>query len=336
MSHPHKSNLSCWLLSEPKAGMAVQCSSLAEAMGIEGEPRQITRRFPWSILPLSMWLAGTHATGPGSNAIAPPWPNLLISCGRYAAGVAMAIRRASAGRTFNVHVQDPRISPHRFDLLIVPEHDRVRGENVLVMQGSLHKVTESRLAAEADRFAASVAHLPRPRAAVLIGGPNRAYRLGEEEAKRIASQLAQAAEREGLGLMMTVSRRTQPAALAILRQTLEQAGVPFVLWDGEGENPYFGYLGLADLILVTADSVNMTCEASATGKPVYTIELPGGSAKFNRFHQQMREQNRTRLFEGTVEAWQPTPLRENERVAAEVWRRLSEHRPELTQRGGNA
>src|SRR3546814_5644221 len=47
-----------------------------------------------------------------------------------------------------------------------------------------------------------------------------------------------------------------------------------------GENPYFAYLGLADAILVTADSVNMVCEAASTGKPVYVIDLDGSSDKF--------------------------------------------------------
>src|SRR3546814_13124599 len=75
--------------------------------------------------------------------------------------------------------------------------------------------------------------------------------------------------------MVTPSRRTGPDNEAILRARL--AGLPAEIWDGEGENPYFAYLGLADAILVTADSVNMVCEAASTGKPVYVIDLDGGS-----------------------------------------------------------
>src|SRR3546814_15726728 len=78
--------------------------------------------------------------------------------------------------------------------------------------------------------------------------------------------------------MVTPSRRTGPDNEAILRARL--AGLPAEIWDGEGENPYFAYLGLADAILVTADSVNMVCEAASTGKPVYVIALDGSSDKF--------------------------------------------------------
>lgn len=348
MTQSNDPNPSCWLLSPPHAGMAVQCLALAEAMGIEGERRYVQPRWLWKRLPLAWWGpigGGFGAVGAGSDRIAPPWPDLVIGCGRYAAGVAMAIRQASreqpgdagaraAGQdrdetgTRVVQIQDPRVAPDHFDLVIVPEHDRLRGANVLRMQGSLHRVTERRLKVEAARFAPDVAHLPRPLAAVLIGGPNRVYRLGPAEAERIARQLVAMARREGASLAVTVSRRTGPDAAAAFRRIVEQSDVPAVLWDGTGENPYFGYLGLADYLLVTCDSVNMTCEASATGRPVYTIDLPskrtaiGGVRKFKRFHEQMRQQNRTRPFEGRLDPYEPNPLRETEQVAAEVRGRL--------------
>ncbi|MEX2673235.1 MAG: mitochondrial fission ELM1 family protein [Phycisphaeraceae bacterium] len=320
--------LTCWLLSEPKAGMAVQCLALAEAMGLQGERKHVQPRGLWKRSPIwlwPLWGGGLKAVGPGSDAIGPPWPDVVISCGRYAAGVAMAIRqqsRHSGKRTFTIQIQDPLVSPRHFDLMIVPEHDRLRGENVITMQGSLHRITDARLQAEAAKFASSFEHLPRPLATVLIGGPNRVYQLGVAEATAIAQQLVAMAQQQRVSLAMTVSRRTSPEAAAAMRKIIETADIPAVIWEGEGENPYFGYLGSADYILVTADSINMTCEASATGKPVYTLDLPGGRGKFARFHQQMQHEGRTRLFEGKLEPYEPNPLRENEKIAAEVWRRL--------------
>ena len=77
--------------------------------------------------------------------------------------------------------------------------------------------------------------------------------------------------------------------------------MPHYLWNGEGDNPYFGLLGLADFIVVTADSVNMVSEAASTGKPVYVAALPGGSAKFWNFHQRLMEEGVTRAFEDKLE-----------------------------------
>ncbi len=100
-------------------------------------------------------------------------------------------------------------------------------------------------------------------------------------------------------------------------------GVSAEIWDGSGENPYIGYLALADAIVVTCDSVNMISEACATGKPVYIAELAGaGSSKFLNFQSMLSEAGMARPFTGRLENWQYEPLNETERVAAEVRRRM--------------
>ena len=78
---------------------------------------------------------------------------------------------------------------------------------------------------------------------------------------------------------------------------------PGMIWDGNGDNPYFAYLALADALLVTADSVSMISEAAATGKPVHILDLDGGNAKFSRFHAAMRAAGITRPFSGPIESW---------------------------------
>jgi mitochondrial fission protein ELM1 len=302
------------------AGTQVQCLALAEAMGLQGVRKTLIPRLPWKKLPLSLWLWPLKAAGKGSDPIEPPWPDLVISCGRYAAGVSIGIKRASAGRTFTVHVQWPRIAARHFDVVVAPEHDGHTGDNVIVTHGSIHRVTEARLRDEAARFAEAAAHLPQPRVAVLVGGSNGRYRFEAAQASELAASLAAMARRTGAGLMVTVSRRTSPAALAALKQGL--GDTPAWLWDGGGENPYFGFLGLADHVIVTGDSVNMASEACATGKPVHVVALPGRSARIERFHDLLRRQGRTRPFTGDLPQWSYEPLREAQGVAQEVWRRM--------------
>src|SRR3546814_15097915 len=96
---------------------------------------------------------------------------------------------------------------------------------------------------------------------------------------RLAGQLATLA-RDGWGLMITPSRRTGRRNEEILRRAL--AGLPAEIWDGDGENPYFGILALADHVVVTGDSVNMVSEAASTGQPVHVVHLQGSSAKLPR------------------------------------------------------
>lgn len=290
-----------WVLHDGKAGMASQALGVAEATGFAFVEKALAVRFPWSRLPPQLWLSPLQAT-PG---LEPPWPDLVIGCGRNTAMPALAIKRLSSGRTVAAQIQDPGVGRKQFDLMFVPAHDRLRGPRVMVTQAALHRVTAARLAAERTRFP-SLARLPRPILSVLIGGSNRAYRLSRERLGEIADSLARLLREAGGSVLLTPSRRTGAAGVALLHERL--AGLSAQVWDGSGANPYLAYLAYADALLVTADSVSMVSEAAATGKPVHIIQLTGGDAKFTRFHAAMRGAGITRPFAGRIESWSyPTP-----------------------------
>ena len=130
-----------------------------------------------------------------------------------------------------------------------------------------------------------------------------------------------------MGIAITPSRRTAEGALRLVRERL--AGMPYFLWDGSGDNPYFGMLGLADAVLVTADSVSMVSEAAASGKPVHIVDLDGGSVKFARFHAAMRDAGIARPFDGSIESWRYPPPDDTARAGEEIRRRLERRLDEV-------
>jgi len=277
---------SCWVVTEGYIGLENQALGVAEGLGLAPILKTVAARQPWRSLPPRLWVdrVGFRAL---AGELAPPWPDVVVSCGGQAALAAYLIRRDSGGRTFTIHVQKPALPAREFDVLVVPKHDGLTGPNVIVTEGAVHRVTRAKLAEAAERFAARYAHLPNPRVAVLIGGSNNRYRLTAERMRVLAGQLA-ALAKGGAGLMVTPSRRTEPEAARILAEAL--AGLSADIWDGAGENPYFGLLGVADAILVTRDSVSMTSEAAFTGKPVHVIDLDGSSRRIERFHAHMQQQ----------------------------------------------
>lgn len=314
----------CWVVTDGHKGTENQARGLAEALPVPYERKRVWPRFPWSYVPPALLLPPLGATTPDSDPLVPPWPDLLISCGRRATGYSMAVRRASGGKTFTVHIQDPLVDPRHFGMVIMPAHDRMRGRaeagNVLVTAGSLHRITPARLASEVERHAGAWPTLPRPLVAVLIGGSNRRYRLTAGITQTIVQQLTRLCRDHGAGLLVTTSRRTGAENERILRAGL--AELPAHVWDGSGENPYFAYLGSADVIVVTYDSINMVSEACATGKPVYVIGLEGDSVRFRLFHEGMAAAGRTRPFTGELDIWHYQPPDDMTRAAAEVRRRL--------------
>jgi mitochondrial fission protein ELM1 len=313
--------LSCWAVTDGKAGTETQCLGLAQALGLDPTVKRIQLRPPWRQTSPYFRFGNRLAISPNGDAIAPPWPDLLIAAGRQSVAASLAVRDASRGRTFRIQLQSPGINPDHFDIVVVPRHDRLRGPNVLTTLGALHRVTPEAIAVAGAHFGPRLNRLQRPRVAVLIGGTSKTHRMSPAAAERLASELACLATERGAGLMITVSRRTGAENESLLRRRL--AALPSMeFWDGSGENPYLGYLASADFILVTNDSVSMPCEAAATGKPIYILPLEGGSAKFERFHAQLGEAGIARPFSGLLENWTYPPLNEAARIATEVRKRL--------------
>lgn len=315
-----QSQATCWVVTEGVIGMENQCLGLAEALGLEPMVKRVRLRSPWKQLAPFLRCGLAHAFSGKGDPIGPPFPDLMIASGRAGALACLYARRFQptngSRRTFTVYIQNPVIDPSRFDLVAVPRHDGLLGENVVTTRGSLHRVTPQKLVAEAKAFEAAFAKLPSPRIAVVIGGNSASYHLTPALTAEIAAQLVSVAKETGGSLLVTASRRTGEENTAILKRALE--GSSHYFWDGTGPNPYYAMLGLADFILVTADSANMNSEACSTGKPVYVIPLAGGSEKFRRFHQTLRDDGLARPFEGKLEKWACTPLNDVELVASRV------------------
>ncbi len=275
------------------------------------------RRAPTQLIPPARRLLKT-----GGDSLSPPWPDLWIGNGRASIPLSIAVRRWSRGASFVVQLQDPLRPAHLFDLVAPPNHDGLRGPNVFGITGAPHRVTPERLAADLEPFRARLDVFPRPHVVALIGGRSRAFDLSSARAERLASQIGEAVRASGGTLLLTFSRRTPPQAEASMRTAL--ADVPSLIWDGEGANPYFAFLATADVILVTEDSANMPTEAAATGRPVYLLDMDGAQLRKQRFHAELAELGVARRFKGRLESWGYTPLRQTDRLAAEVLRRMDE------------
>lgn len=308
---------SCWVLTDGSVGMENQGLAVAGAVGLPIRVKRAQTARPWRWLPWQLRFGALKRLRAGGDSLRPAWPRLLITCGCQNVPLSIAIRRLSEGRTFTVHIQDPKTAFSRFDLVAVPRHDGVSGANAVLTLGSPHRVTPDKLRnPPGARLLQRQTDLPRPRLAVLLGGQSKAFRFTEARARALAARLRQLTEDSGGSLLLTPSRRTPAGVIAVLRQAL--AGLPRVFWDGRGDNPYFAFLQAADYLVVTGDSVNMVTEAAGTGKPVYVFQLEGHSARFDRFHAGMQRHGATRPLGQALEHWSYEPVNDSEKIAAKI------------------
>ncbi|PWE16908.1 hypothetical protein DDZ18_09340 [Marinicauda salina] len=290
----------CFVVSDGRRGIENQALGLAEALG---------RLTPLRIMPVHV-----PRTGPLPEA-AGIAPDVWIGCGRAAVRASAAHRKAYPRAAF-IYVQDPRSAHERFDLIVAPRHDRLKGDNVVSIIGSPNRITPERLREGAGAFRDRTAALPEPRAAVLIGGDSKRHRFTREVGDYLMERLEDLREAD-VSLMVTTSRRTPPDFTARVRERF--AGDERVwLHDGEGPNPYFAFLEAADWILVTEDSTNMLTEAAATGTPVYRLPLAGRAGKFKTLYEELEAAGAARPFLGRLDAWDYDPLHETGNAARRV------------------
>jgi len=255
----------CLVLSDGRRGIENQALGLAERCA--------------SLKPLSIL---THHISHGKVAAAfPPKVqgrlgqynlpdcDMAIGCGRQAIAPLLFLKANHANKVMTVYVQDPRIDPLHFDLVIAPTHDGLTGPNVQTQ------------------------HL------------NAALNL----------------LKAGYALLITVSRRTPEfAQLAWKKVASEHKRV--WLYDGEGPNPYFAFLGGAEMILVTEDSTNMLTEACATGKPVFRLPMSGKAGKFQTLYDALEARCGVTRYAGQLGGGDYPPLDETSCIAKMLWSRF--------------
>ena len=315
-----------WTLTDGHAGNVRQAQALAAALALPTHGWTLSTRAPWR------WLAPRPLPGAASafgadfaaqlGGITPSSTLLAIGCGRQGA-LASRLLRARGARA--IQILDPRVDPRAWDAVVVPTHDRLRGDNVITLLGSLHPVDDAWLDAARAAFPAFGA-LPQPRTALLVGGASAHSRLDVDALDATLRAVAERVRADGGSVLATASRRT-PAPVRE-RLAAHLAGVPGVAWRDErdGANPYAGLLGWADRIVCTADSVNMLSEAAATRVAVHVAGIDALGGRPRAFVDALLASGRVRAFDPAGDAaWAPCagePLRETARVADAVRQRL--------------
>ena len=262
--------------------------------------------------------------------------HIIISAGPEAIYPAIALKKLAGDRVYNVKLGSiSNRDSKNFDLVVrledPPFHDMPAAYHEKNMQtlGVAHKVTPERIEEGVKVWGDQFSLHKRPIFAVLLGGniasETPQYNFTPKMAEKMAEEVNEFARKNHATIVVTNSRRTSPEATKAFSDKLDQPAYFYDHHEKNGENPYFGLLGIADGFIVTSDSMSMMSEACGTGKPVYYYPLPEIQLPLHHLVQNnLKEAGCIREFNKGIEftPWTHQPLDDAGNVAAAIRTRM--------------
>ena len=319
--------VSVWCVSDGRIGIERQTLAVAYALSERVPTRiKLLRLQPTGFqvsLPPSLWLMPKSALSIEQAArLQAPWPDVWIANGRRSIPYSLRMRKWSTGQSLVVQLQDPRISPKRFDLVAPPQHDGVKGDNVITTLGAPVWYTKKQVETALAQIP-EPRHLGKRKVMVILGGTSKRHQLSLARAHAIVAELQRLAHQD-VHLMITTSRRTPKSAEDLFRAFAFTSGADFFANEKrDGPNPYLAWLAQADAALVTEDSTNMMTDVAFFGVPIHLIKLEGGDSKFDRLHTAFIERGAARWFNGSLTHWTYEPIRDAMAIAEAIQANLN-------------
>ena len=300
--------LKALLLTQGMHGMISQTEGLAKALKLNFKHQKIKLKPLWNLIPPKF-------TPISENLLTEKFVcdcKIVISCGRKSVVPSAALKKRFGNEIFNIHIQDPKVSLKHFDLIISPEHDNIKGDNVLTTKGSIHYLTKKEITDNSKYLQLDKGK--KKVVAFIIGGPNKYYNYSEEQIHFIFNKIKNLFTPDKFKIVIIPSYRTPER---IIKKAFNTFGFNHHVVKTIDKKAYLSSLALADYIIVTCDSTSMISEAAVTGKPVYTAMMkPNRSIRrFKSFYNQFKELGIIKELTDSIDSWSYDKLDEVNRIA---------------------
>ncbi|WPB58969.1 mitochondrial fission ELM1 family protein [Xylophilus sp. GOD-11R] len=263
-----------WVLLGSRHGDNQQLLALARALGRPFRSVALQFNAAAGLPPLILGASGLSWKVRDPDALAPPWPRLVLAAGRKSVPAARWIARRSGGRTRLVHLNRPWAPLAWFDLVVTtPQYALPARGNVLINRMPFLPPETPLDAALPAIWQERVGDMPRPWTLVMVGGSSRPYVLDDASALRLAGMVGEQVRRHGGSAWVLGSPRTPASVMDAIESSLDVAAT-VVRWQRGANNPYPALRHTADRLIVTMDSASMVTEALLSGRPVLPFTLP--------------------------------------------------------------
>ena len=311
--------LKALLLTQGMHGMVSQVEGLAKALGLSYKHQKIELKSFWNIVP-------PRISPISENLVKNKFVcdcKVIISCGRKSVIPSIALKKRLGNQIFNIHIQDPKVSFKHFDLIVSPEHDNLKGENIINTTGAIHYLNKKEINHNSEYLGVEK-DKRKELVAFIIGGPNKYYKFSERQIHELFNKMKTVFTPDRFKIIVIPSYRTPDNILKMAFNTFNDDHHVVKTID---KKAYLSALAICNYIVVTCDSTSMISEAAITGKPVYIAMMKTlkPTVRFKKFYSQLRDLGITRELENKVENWSYNSLNEVSRIAPIVKARMKKN-----------
>ena len=223
----------------------------------------------------------------------------------------MALKKKYREKIFTIHIQDPKVSVENFDLIICPEHDNLKGSNVINTIGAIHYLSENEINKEKNYL--KVEKENKKIIAFILGGPNKYYSFSNKEIDFLFNKIKNIFTRDKFKLVIIPSYRTPNE---IIKKAFNSFGHDHMVLKEIDKKAYLSALAISDYIVVTCDSTSMISEAAITGKPIYVAQMKQkNNFRFQKIFSQFKQLNVIKDLTDKIDLWSYKKLDEVNRIS---------------------
>ena len=302
------SKLKALLLTQGMHGMVSQVEGLAKALNLNYKNQEIKLKKFWEFVPPFL----TPATLSILKTDFIFDSKIIISCGRKSVIPSIALKKKYKDKIFTIHIQDPKVSIDKFDLIVCPEHDGLKGNNVIRTIGAIHYLTEKEILRENNYL--KIDKENKKIIAFILGGPNKYYAFSDKEIDYLFNRIKTIFTRDKYKLIVVPSYRTPPN---IIKKAFNSFGHDHMVIKEVDKKAYLSALSISDYIVVTCDSTSMISEAAITGKPIYVAQMSAkkNNSRFQKFFSQFKQLNIIKDLTDKIDLWSYDKLDEVNRIS---------------------
>ena len=296
------------LLTEGMHGMISQVEGLAKALDLDFIHEKIELNNFWKLIPPKITPIQSFVF---KNIIERNF-NIIISCGRKSVIPSIYLKNKLKSKIVNIHIQDPKVSLDNFDFIVAPEHDGLKGKNVLTSKGAIHYLTKKEITDNSKYL--NLGKEKKQIVSFVIGGPNKNYDYSEEQIHYTFNKVKTLFSPDKFKIIVIPSYRTPER---VIKKAFNTFNFNHLVVKTVDKKAYLSSLAIADYIVVTCDSTSMISEAAVTGKPIYIAMMKPKkiSKRFKNFYDQFNNLGITKELNNSIDNWSYDKLDEVNRIA---------------------